>query len=205
MKALIFSGGDFHGLPDYVNTAEYDIIIGADKGYFYAESLGIIPHIFVGDSDSLPKNTIVKSKTRVNLKCEKDMTDTQEAIDIAIREGATHITITAALGGRADHHLANIHLLKYAYEHGAQAEIADLYSYITLVTESSDIKKRDGYCLSLIPLTDCHCVSVSGVYYPLDNAHLSVGSTLGVSNEFVNDSAKISVGKGFLLAMVCKS
>ena len=205
MKALIFSGGDFCGLPDYINTSEYDIFIGADKGYAYAESLGIIPNIFVGDSDSLPQNTEIKSKIQIKLKCEKDMTDTQEAIDIAIKEGATKITILGALGGRCDHHLANIQLLKYAYERGARAEIADINNYITLVTDSAEIKKRDGHCLSLIPLTDCTGVSVSGVYYPLSNANLTIGSTLGVSNEFVSDSAKIGVGGGYLLVMVCKS
>lgn len=204
MKALIFSGGDFNGMPDYLNTDEYDIIIGADKGYAYAESVGIIPHIYVGDSDSLPENTIIKSENKIHLNTEKDMTDTQEAVDIAINKGASKITILGALGKRADHALANIHLLKYAYEKGAAAEIADTQNQIILVTKSAAIEKRDGCCISLIPLTDCKGVSISGVYYPLNNAHLSVGTTLGVSNEFVSDSAKISIEKGLLLVIVCK-
>lgn len=205
MKALIFSGGVFNELPESINKDEYDIIIGADKGYVYAESVDVIPHIYVGDSDSLPLNTVIKSKNKTLLNTEKDMTDTQEAVDIAIKKGASKITILGALGNRIDHTLANIHLLKYAYDKGADAEIADTQSYITLVSKSSIIKKRDGYCISLIPLTDCDGVSISGVYYPLDNASLKVGTTLGVSNEFTSDDAIIKIKEGLLLVMVCKS
>lgn len=205
MKALIFSGGDFNGIPDYIKTNKYDIIIGADKGYTFAESVGIIPDVYVGDSDSLPENTVIKSENKIHLNTEKDMTDTQEAVDIAIKKGAHSITILGALGNRADHTLANIHLLKYAYEKGAKAEIADTQNYITLVSKSAVIPKRDGCCISLIPLTDCEGVSISGVYYPLDNASLNIGTTLGVSNEFISDSAKINLTHGLLLIMVCNS
>lgn len=205
MKALIFSGGEFFALPDSINVKEYDIIIGADKGYFYAKSVGVIPDIFVGDKDSLPETTEILSKTKIILECEKDATDTKEAVDIAILKGAKFITVLGALGNRTDHTLANIFLLKYGHEKNVKIELLDTDTYITLISDYAEIFKRDGFCLSLIPLTDCSNVSVSGVYYPLTNADLSVGTTLGVSNEFVSDSAKISIGNGFLLAMVCKS
>lgn len=204
MKALLFSGGDFSGLPEYININEYELIIAADSGYLSATDWGISPDIFIGDFDSVPESE-VKDTEIIRLYPVKDMTDTQEAIDVAIKRGATEITILGALGGRIDHTLANLHLLKYARHKGARAEIADIDSYICLVGEGLEVSRREGFCLSLIPLTDCTGVSISGVYYPLDNAEMSVGIPYGISNEFTEDTAKISVKSGELLLMLCKS
>ena len=133
------------------------------------------------------------------------MTDTQEAIDTAISRGATHITILGALGNRIDHTIANIHLLKYAHQKGVFAEIVDIDTYMLLVCDKLEICAKAGYCLSLLPLTDCTGVSVSGVYYPLDNADMPIGNPYGISNEFVDDKAYIEVKSGELLLMLCKS
>lgn len=204
MKALIFSGGDFLHIPEYINTNEYDIIIAADSGYLSAQEAGVTPDIFIGDFDSVPESE-VKAPEIIRLFPVKDMTDTQEAIDVAIERGATEITILGALGGRIDHSLANLHLLKYAHDKGITAEIADTNSYIRLVGKETTISKKEGFCLSLIPLTDCTGVSISGVYYTLDNKDMPVGNPYGISNEFTEDVARISVKSGELLLMLCKS
>lgn len=205
MKALIFSGGEFHGLPKGICPAEYDLIIAADKGYAYAKSLGISPHIFVGDCDSLPKDFEIESSEIHRLTPIKDMTDTQEAMAIAIRRGAEHITVLGALGGRIDHTLANIHLLKYALDKGAKAEFIDDASYVTLIDGPAVFTRREGFCLSLIPLTKCEHVCASGVFYPLENAIMDISNPYGVSNEFVSDRATIDPGNGLMLVMICKS
>lgn len=204
MKALIFSGGEFSSLPEYININEYELTVAADSGYLSAQDSGITPDIFIGDFDSVPESE-VRSPEIIRLYPVKDMTDTQEAIDVAICRGATHITILGALGGRIDHTLANLHLLKYARDKGITAEIADTDSYICLVGKSLTVSRREGFCLSLVPLTDCTGVSISGVYYPLDNASMPVGNPYGISNEFTEDTAHIAVKTGELLLMLCKS
>lgn len=204
MKALIFSGGDFSAVPDYIDVSEYELIVAADSGYLSAIEAGVTPHIFIGDFDSVPESE-VKAAEIIRLYPVKDMTDTQEAIDVAIARGAGEITILGALGGRIDHAVANIHLLKYAQTKGAKAEIADIDAYVSLVGKKLCVPCREGYCLSLIPLTDCTGVSVSGVYYPLDNALMSIGNPYGISNEFTQSTAQISVKSGDLLLMLCKS
>lgn len=204
MKALIFSGGEFSGLPEYINVNEYELTIAADSGYLSAQDSGITPDIFIGDFDSVPESEVCAPEI-IRLYPVKDMTDTQEAIDVAIARGATHITILGALGGRIDHTLANLHLLKYARDKGVAAEIADVDSYICLVEKGLTVSRREGFCLSLIPLTDCTGVSISGVYYPLDNASMPVGNPYGISNEFTEETAHITVEAGELLLMLCKS
>ncbi len=204
MKALIFSGGEFTSFPEYINKDEYELIIAADSGFLAAIDSGISPHIFIGDFDSVPEYEVTAPEI-IRLYPVKDMTDTQEAIDVAISRGADKITILGALGGRIDHSLANLHLLKFARDKGVFAEIADVDSYICLAQDFTEISKKDGFCLSLIPLTDCAGVSVSGVYYPLSDASMPVGNPYGISNEFTENTAKISVKSGELLIMLCKS
>lgn len=204
MKALIFSGGEFTSFPEYINVNEYELIIAADSGYLSAKDAGLSPHICIGDFDSVPEYE-VSAPEIIRLFPVKDMTDTQEAIDVAVLRGAKEITILGALGGRIDHSLANLHLLKYARSKGVFAEIADVNTYICLAQSMTEISKKDGFCLSLIPLTDCEGVSISGVYYPLCNAAMPVGNPYGISNEFTENTAKISVKSGELLIMLCKS
>lgn len=204
MKALIFSGGNFNGLPKGFDPAEYSLTIAADKGYAYAEDLGITPDIFVGDFDSFFDENRVKSPDIFRLKSEKDMTDTQEAVQIAIERGADSITVLGALGGRIDHTLANIQLLKFGLDRGAKVEIADQDNYVTLISRPVSIKKQAGCCLSLIPLTKCAHVSVRGVYYPLTDAVMDLGNPYGVSNEFVEEYADIDPGNGLMLLMICR-
>ncbi len=204
MKALIFSGGEFRHLPNSLNINEYDLIIAADSGYISACSAGVLPDAFIGDFDSVLKEE-VRAKKIISLNPVKDKTDTQEAIDYAISEGAKNITVLGALGKRIDHTIANIQLLKYAHTFGAKAEIVDVDTYITLVCDKISIDRKSGCCLSLLPLTDCSGVSVSGVYYPLEDAFMPVGNPYGISNEFTEKSAKICVKSGELLVIVTKS
>lgn len=205
MKALIFSGGSFHQLPEKFDLTEYHLVIAADKGYAYAESLGITPDIFVGDFDSFSDEKRIKSPEIFRLVPEKDMTDTQEALQIAIERNAEHITILGGLGGRIDHTLANIELLKFGLDRGVAVALADDGNYVTLINKPVCVPRRDGWCLSLIPLTKCEHVNLRGVYYPLTDAVMDLGNSLGVSNEFVENYADIDPGNGYMLVMICKT
>ncbi len=204
MNALIFAGGVFDGIPKNVCLSDFSLILAADKGYSYAASLGIVPHIFVGDCDSFGDEASIKSAEIVRLQPEKDMTDTQKAIEIAISRGAEKILVLGALGGRIDHTFANIQLLKFGLDRGVSICLADTTNFVTLIKDAIKIPKQDDCCLSLLPLTPCFHVTVKGVYYPLSDATLELGSSLGVSNEFTANFAEISLNEGFLLVMVCK-
>lgn len=205
MNALIFSGGTFYGLPEPFSLSEFDLVIAADKGLLYTKHLGIAPDLFVGDRDSLPQETCVNATETIFLPTMKDMTDTQAAIDAALSRGADHITVIAGLGGRIDHALANIHLLKYGLDRGVKIALADKDSFVTLIQSPESFPRKAGCCLSLIPMTLCEHVSVSGVFYPLTDAVMELGNPYGISNEFTEDMATVDPGTGQLLVMICKA
>src|SRR3990167_2962187 len=116
-RAVIFSNGkigDINFYKKFIN--KNDKIICADGGLRFAKKLGIKPDILIGDFDSLKKSDfsgLNKNKTKVlRFPKEKDKTDTQLALEYALSSGAGEIIMLGSLGGRVDHMLANIHILR---------------------------------------------------------------------------------------------
>jgi thiamine pyrophosphokinase len=65
-----------------------------------------------------------------------------------------------------------------------------------------DVDGAVGDILSLLPLSEeTTGVSVTGCAYPLDQATLAQGSTLGLSNELLSSRAAVAVERGRLAVM----
>lgn len=197
----IISGGEFAPLSDIERA---DFIIACDKGYEYAKNNGIVPHLFIGDFDSFSGKTPSGLPT-VTLPCEKDETDTMAAIKCAVSKGFTEILLFCALGGRLDHLLGNLGAAAYAAKAGLTVKIKDFENEIYVFSNSKIIiPKKDGFSISLISLTDnCEGVSISGGKYPLQNAVLTNVSTLGISNEWIDDIT-VTVKTGVLAIVMSK-
>lgn len=192
---------------DFIQIKPNQLIISVDKGYEIARSAGIIPHLLIGDFDSLlsplPDNMAV-----IRLPAEKDDTDTLSALKYAMEQGFKQIDIYGGLGGRIDHSLANIQLLAYALDRGVSVKILDAQNMVLLMQKGmTEIRKIEGYKLSLLAFSDiCTGVSVSGVKYPLSDRILTNTLPLGVSNEFMPQSEKavITLESGKLLVILSK-
>src|SRR2546421_11375854 len=117
MHIVIFAGGTLEpGEAFYKAIAGADMIIAADSGAATALRYGCTPAIVVGDFDSLDKQLVEQLRAggsrTVSVAVEKDETDTELAVQLAIEQGATEITLLGALGGaRFDHTMANVLLL----------------------------------------------------------------------------------------------
>ncbi len=201
-KCLIITGGEYSELP---SPADFDLIIACDKGYEYAKRGNIVPDLIIGDFDSyegeLPSDAAV-----MRLKPEKDDTDTMFAVKYALEKGYDDITLVCSLGKRFDHTFANIQSGIYAAVHGACFSIIENDTKMYFLTKGSVIcPKKDGHSLSLFSITDtCTGVSLSGAKYPLENAVLTSSFPLGVSNEWAENEARVSVNKGVLLVIISK-
>ena len=144
----------------------------------------------------------------IRLRPEKDDSDTQSAMNYAIRTGAKEIAILGVTGKRVDHLMANFGLLVLAQKQGASVTLVDSYNYMKLVSSGTVLRKSEqfGKYVSFFQLGgDVTGLTLEGFKYPLSNYHLTVAdSGLTVSNEISSESAKIIYDKGTLLMIMSR-
>src|SRR6266852_2676154 len=208
MHVIIFAGGALQpGKALYDAIGSGDMIIAADRGAATALQPAYPPSIVVGEFDSLDTLLLRELSERGSqvrkVAVEKDETDTELAMQVAIEQGATSITLLAALGGaRFDHTMANILLL--AGFDGVSIKIVDGPSTCWLVRGpgSSAIDGQVGDLVSLLPLTgDASGVRTKGLHYALKGESLSFGKPRGVSNVLIEEHAEVAVEGGMLLVI----
>ena len=87
MKAFIYAGGAV--FTDRIDTAPApaDLTIAADAGWKTAQKLGVTPRLLVGDFDSLGTPPVSAGVEVVRVPAEKDDTDTQLAVRLALERG----------------------------------------------------------------------------------------------------------------------
>lgn len=198
MKAFVYTGGRI--LPE--NITEHpkgdDLRIAADAGYENALALGERVDLLLGDFDSLKLQDVPGEVERLQVPAEKDFTDTQLAVDTALKKGATEICIIGGLDGRLDHTLSNLAILEDLQGKGIYATITNGYNRVRYIASTSTLVARSGFrYLSLLCLSErAKGVSVEGCKYPLKNATLNRSYQYAVSNELEGNCALISVRKG---------
>jgi thiamine pyrophosphokinase len=200
MKAFIYTGGEIFPNNITEHPKADDLTIAADSGYSNAKTLGDSVQILVGDLDSLDRSKIEGKPEIITVPAEKDFTDTQLAVETALKRGADDIVIIGGISGRLDHTLSNLAILKDLSDRGVYALMADGKNRVRYIRSTSTLIARSGYTyLSLIADGDkVKGVSIEGCKYPLDNAVLNDRYQYAVSNEIVGNCALISVKKGGL-------
>ncbi len=207
MRVLIIGNGNIANTRIIQNILKPDdVILCCDGGSKYLFEEGIIPHYIIGDLDSsIPqiiqffetKDVIFKKFNR-----KKDETDMELCIDFAISLGASQIIILGGIGTRLDHTLTNINLLIKAENSNVKATIIDDNNEINIISSSIQINGKKGDLISLIPIsTTVNGISTSGLEYPLTNATMTIGKSLGVSNVLEDIKANISIKDGYLLVI----
>lgn len=198
MKAFIYTGGAI--LPS--NITEHpkgdDLRIAADSGYENAVTLGERVDLLLGDFDSLKTSEFPRDVEQIRVPAEKDFTDTQLAVDTALKKGADEICIVGGLDGRLDHTLSNLAILEDLSAKRIHATITNGYNRVRYIESTSTLIPKSGYrYLSLLCLSQkAKGVSVEGCKYPLKNATLTRTFQYAVSNEVDGNCALISVRKG---------
>jgi len=214
MRAIIFANGEFtdlQGARDLLRPD--DFIIAADGGTHHALAAGVIPHVVIGDLDSLSPDERVRvgmaGSRVIRFSPRKDETDLELALQYAVRESATEIVILAALGGRLDQTIANLLLLTLPELRGLDVRIVEGAQTAFLVWDGRDgslIEGQPGDTVSLIPLGgDAVGVTAEGLEWPLDEDILRFGPARGVSNVLTAEQARVRVRRGLLLCVVTRS
>lgn len=207
MRCVILTGGTVDNLSWLAGVLKKDDrVICVDGGSRYAAALGIVPHVIVGDMDSIDREKLNSFSGQGAVireyPADKDDTDTALALAEALAGKPDEIVILGAIGTRFDHSLANVHLLRVALDHGVPARIVNRYNEISLVAphRPAVVEGEPGDLFSLLPLTErVTGVYVQGARWPLRDATFVIGNPYGVSNRLAAGRAEISIASGLLL------
>lgn len=187
-------------------------IIGVDHGIDWLLQHDIIPDYFVGDFDSIESSTLqlIKEKYADNLEIfsnEKDETDTELAMMLAISKNPNEITIFGGLGSRLDHVYANVNLLIQSERKNITSSILDVNNRIQILLPNKikEISKSNFNYISLLPFSSSvKGINISGFKYPIVNGEMEIGYPYGISNELVGEKGTIKINEGILLIIESK-
>ena len=201
MRAFIYTGGNIikEKIPE--SPLKEDLVIAADSGYQNALTMGVQPQILLGDLDSLDQSIKVPKEVEIiQVPAEKDLTDTQLAVSLALERGATELVLIGGLGGRLDHTLSNLAILEELNQKHIRALFNNGKNRARFLRNDSFLLLRDRFrYFSLIAADEkVKGVTVEGCKYPLEKAKLSRYHQYAVSNEIVGNCAYIEVRRGGL-------
>lgn len=204
MRTLIFANGELNDGPAVraaLDQAGGDcLVIAANGGTRHAQTLGIQPQIIVGDIDSLDRipDDIEIRRTSP----EKDETDLELGLLLAVERGASWIRVIGAAGGRLDQAIGNVMLLALPELNGVDTRLVSGRQTTWLIADHAIVEGADGDTLSLLPLGgDASGVHTEGLKYPLKGETLYFGPARGMSNVFEGPRAEVWVKEGRLLAV----
>lgn len=187
-----------------------DKVVVADGGAALALRLGIRPDLLIGDLDSISPDALAELKA-AGTEIEqyehhiKQETDTELAVLAALRWQPERIIILGAIGGRLDHALANVFLLTHPALTGLEVSIVDQNQELFLARTGAwnVVSGQKGDLLSLLPVgEDTLGVKTEKLMYPLAGETLPSGRGRGVSNELLDDNARVWLDSGKLLVVI---
>ncbi len=213
MRAVIFANGDLRHTRDVLPPIHADdLLIAADGGALHMQALNLRPDAAVGDFDSFSAENLEALEAAgvkiFRYPAKKDQTDLELAVQHARDHGASEILVLGALGARWDQTLANLLLPASSAYSDLQIRLVDQEQEITLIRagQTVNVTGRVGETVSLIPLAgDAGGITTTGLEYPLDKETLRFGSTRGISNVLLDESASVKLETGLLLCVLIHS
>lgn len=212
MRAVIVASG--RTAPrDQRWLADADMVIAADAGAAWLDRLRRTPDLLVGDLDSAEEELVSRvaaAGARIERHpLDKDASDTELAVEAAVRAGAGEIVLLGATGGdRLDHELANLLLLIDLARAGcdARAVVGPTCARALLGGERLQLAGRIGDLVTLLAVGgDATGVTAIGLRWPLDAATLRMGRSRGLSNVVVATPASVQLEGGALLVVETES
>ena len=208
MKVIIFAGAkiqNYDFCKEYIQGA--DLIICCDGGMEHAKNLQVKPDYIVGDFDSVKEDVFAYFKAMniptYTFPTQKDETDMQLGIEVAIKEGGTDLILFGGIGDRFDHTLANAHLLLGLVKKGIRARLVDEKNCVELIDKSMTVYGKAGDLVSTIPLSMVvEGLTLQGFAYPLEKKDLRLDDeVVAVSNVLLDKVGQVEIEKGYLFVI----
>ncbi len=204
MKRCVIVGAapftDAQYLRGFVRDGDH--IIAADGGSRLINAMGLTAHRVIGDFDSSCCPTDTASCTV--LPTRKDDTDVLAAVRAALADGYRSFVFLGCMGGRFDHTVANLFVLRFLAANDATGMLVDEHHEVSLLTAGTYcLAAEENRYFSLLPYGGDVCgVTVRGAAYETDETTLDTVFPIGVSNAFDGNPVDISIKEGYLLLIV---
>jgi thiamine pyrophosphokinase len=191
-------------------TSRNILYIAADSGLETAEYFNSAPDMIIGDLDSVNPELLqsyeaYKSENIIKYPAEKDDTDSMICVKYALEHGFKNIIIIGGTGGRTDHFLANLALLKYIKNRGGNGYITDGLNRVSYIANGCARVYKNYNYVSIIPVSpELHGVTLTGFLYNLNNASVKADEPYTVSNEIgiAEEYGEIKIAEGE--AFICE-
>ena len=187
-------------------------VIAADSGLHLALACGRMPDLVIGDMDSV--NPVLLEQARDagaeirSFPQDKDATDLElalETVNASLDPRFDSVTVIGSHAGRVDHLLSGMLLLGSERFAGLQIDAWFGDTYLAIVRDSRRVVAESGQLVSVVALNaTAQGVRSTGLRWAFEGEELSPGSTRGVSNEFLETIATISVDQGCLAVIIDK-
>ncbi len=208
--AVVLLGGDPVATgagPEADAAAHAGLVIAADSGVDQAHRLGLVVDVAVGDFDSVSPEGLARARaegaTVEHHPAEKDETDLELALAAARTRGVAALVVLGGHGGRLDHLLANALVLAAPRWRSMRIlALGPLGARLHVVHDEVQIAGDPGELVSILPVHGAaDGVRTRGLRFPLDGERLEAGTTRGVSNELLGETAEVAVAVGSLLVI----
>jgi thiamine pyrophosphokinase len=203
--ALIFTGGNRpHSAAEHIYSP-HSLVIAADSGFDNARRVGKTPHVLIGDMDSIPPEHLAQAEAAdtevIRHPSDKDKTDTELALELAIERGKSFLTVISGGGDRLDHILGFLHS-------AARFAGGDVFVDLLIGTTQIDIVAPEQWhtivvgeqpIVSLVPLGGPALgVTTERLKWELDHDTLLPFYSRGISNMALDTSFNVHITDGRL-------
>lgn len=207
VKAVIVADGA-HAPLDARALTGADLVIAADGGADWLASIGAVPHRLVGDLDSIEPDLVTTlSDAGVAIErhpVDKDASDLELSLAAAVAAGADDIVVLGALGGDLDHLAANLLMLGVEIVAGRRLRLVHDRTTARMLIGPAELEldATVGSRVSMFAVGDAaDGVTTRGLQWPLTDARLAAGSSLGLANVVRDPPAAAAVRAGRLLVV----
>lgn len=177
-------------------------IVAVDGGLDHCDRMDIVPHLIVGDFDSVSEDALKKYAQVPILKYprDKNKSDLELAIQEMLRQGADSIALFGVLGKRIDHLLYTLYLLA---RYPSKLIIESEEETIICLQNHHQIPSFPGQTISLIPLSEVSGVTTKNLQWELHMDTLDK-KFMSLSNICLGHSFTVDIKSGNLLCCVQK-
>ncbi len=193
-RAIIAISGSFSGDILLDNDT---LLIGVDRGVRHLIERNIIPHLVIGDLDSIDKQTLLqllnnKKSFFMLSNWDKDYTDGEWAMRIAELLGIDNVILIGIMGGEIDHFMGNLSLFTMYFRRFKSIIGYTGYQTIELIEGSKCYHLPQGMTISFVPYDDSVQLTLKGVYWEVEDRTFYRDNLPPISNIVISENVSIS-------------